>query len=93
MNHAHLNLLKGDLVSDSLTSVQKDKELYSQWCELCDELKSDLTQNEVQKVTQFNDFVNELYKLETQKYFKMGAGQYLQDFKCDFEWKKSEAHR
>ena len=93
LNHARLNLLKGDLVSDSLASVQKDEELYGQWCEVCNELKSDLTQNEVEKVTQFNDCVNELYKLATQKYFKMGAGQYLRDFRRDFEWKKSEAHR
>ena len=93
LNHALLNLLKGDLVSDSLASVQKDEELYGQWCEVCNELKSDLTQNEVEKVTQFNDCVNELYKLATQKYFRMGAGQYLRDCRRDFEWKKSEAHR
>ena len=82
------------MVSDSLMLLQKNEPLYTQWFDMCDEqLKEDLTENDVPKVVHFNECVNILFKRVTQKYFKMGAGQYLQDFRRNFEWKKSEAHR
>lgn len=93
LNHARLHKLKGDLLSDSLQSIQQDAKLRNQWQQLCDPCRLDITQNDEQKKLAFDKCVTELYKLGTEKYFKMGAGQYLRDFRRDFQWKKKEAHR
>ena len=60
---------------------------------MCDELKFDLTQNEVQKVTQFNDSVLMSFANLQQEVLQNGCWTVSRDFRCDFEWKKSEAHR
>ena len=56
-------------------------------------MRLDITQNDENKDLAFDKYVSDLYILGTEKYFKMGAGQYLRNFRRDFQWKKKEAHR
>ena len=41
----------------------------------------------------WQDIIAEMYQEVVERYFKMGAGQFLRDFRWDFQIKKSLAHR
>ena len=80
LTHAYLRQLKGDLIDVSVDKVLHDDQLRSKWSDLCDDKKE-------------MSIVNELYDKVVKFYFRMGAGEYLRDFRRDMKWKKTEAHR
>ena len=88
MNSDRLRIWKSDLVSSSLSIAKGDNALLSTWnsCldESCDE---ETTQQLTEKVRKdiFDDVV--------ERYFKTGAGQFLHDFRRDYQIKRTEVHR
>lgn len=83
LKHGNLNTQKGEIISMAIAAMKCDKVLKERWLKLFDEIES-----EEQKVA-----VMILYDKVIDKYFQMGAGQYIRDFKRDYNVTKSQAHR
>ena len=84
LNNSRLNQLKGDLVQNSVEHVLKDDELQNKWKELCDNVKIAI---EIDN-SLFKNCVDTLFTKIVKKYFKMGSGEYLRDFRRNAKWKK-----
>ena len=75
-----LNILKSDMIAIATTTVKQNTSLMDQWVKLFeDELEKELL------VCLFHEVI--------EKYFRMGCGQYLRDFRRDHNIQKTEAHR
>ena len=88
MNSERLKLCKSNLVSSAINIVQDDTRLLETWnssiSALCDEDTTQALTADLRKDI-FHDVV--------ERYFKMGAGQFLRDFRRDNQIQRTEAHR
>ncbi|CAB3986730.1 ATP-dependent DNA helicase PIF1 [Paramuricea clavata] len=82
INVQRLSCLQHDLVDDSIAEALKNTTLKTAFTAL---FNIDANKNK--------DIIVEMYNEVIERYFKMGAGQSLRDFRRDFHVKKSLAHR
>ena len=92
LTHNRLNSLKGNLASDSLNRIQTNEKTFESWKELCTPFLEILTDKKPHRVELFNSCIDKLYLDLTTHYFKMGMGEYLQSYRRDISWEKTEAH-
>ncbi len=93
LNHNRLNLLRGKVVADALKCIQNNEQLLGLWNHACEEAKSKVVTSNSKESTTFSGACYVIFKEVTERYMKMGAGQYLRDFRRDAKWQKTEAHR
>ena len=79
--HHNLNILQQKFLPVAIAGVKNDKRLQELWFEILDKVKG----TRGQKLVILGSIVD--------KFFKMGAGQYIRDFRRDHHIMKTEAHR
>lgn len=79
--HHRLNILQQKFLPVAIAGVKNDKRLQDLWLEILDEVKG----TKGQKLVILGSIID--------KFFKMGAGQYIRDFRRDHHIMKTEAHR
>jgi len=88
MNSERLKLCKSNLVSSAMDITEADSRLLETWNSClsvsCDE---DTT------LALTPDLRKDLFDDVVERYFKMGAGQFLRDFRRDNQIRRTEAHR
>ena len=75
-----LYLLKSDLLTMAVSTVKQNQNLLGHWTSLFEEHCC-------------KNLLKDLFCQAVDKYFHMGCGQFLRDFKRDHNVKKNEAHR
>ena len=75
-----LYLFKSDLLTMAVSTVKQNQNLLGHWTSLFEEQCC-------------KNFLKDLFCQAVDKYFRMGCGQFLRDFKRDHNVKKTEAHR
>ena len=79
--HHNLNILQQKFLPVAIAGVKNDIRLQDLWLEILDEVEG----TRGQKLVILGNIVD--------KFFKMGAGQYIRDFRRDNHIMKTEAHR
>ena len=91
LDNRNLSIHQNELVEHVLTNITGNKKLLEKWNKLFSTeqvfLSSTTTENVVQKL------IEELFKQIIMRYVKMGVGEFLREFRRDFEVRKTEAHR
>jgi hypothetical protein len=91
LNKTNLSIHQDDLIEHVLSSIEKNEELFRKW-------KALFSMNEILSSTTINldvvqNLVCELFKDVITRYVKMGVGEFLREFRRDFQLQKTEAHR
>ena len=88
MNSERLKLCKSNLVSSAMNIAQADNRLLETWngC-----LSVSCDEDTTQALTA--DLRKDIFDNVVERYFKMGAGQFLRDFRRDNQIQRTEAHR
>lgn len=88
MNSERLKLCKSNLVSSAMNIAQADNRLLETWngC-----LSVSCDEDTTQALTV--DLRKDIFDNVVERYFKMGAGQFLRDFRRDNQIQRTEAHR
>ena len=73
------------MVIKAVDKVKTNVKLYQAWREIADDIQSLLTEDKTEKVVLFNIRVNSLFNEIVVNYFKMGAGEFLRDYRQDVE--------
>ena len=81
--HENLNSLKGNMLYLGIDGVKRNCNLKCKWINLFDLVAEEEKQDEA----------DVLYSKIVEKYFHMGAGQYIRDYRRDYNVTKTEAHR
>lgn len=79
LTHDHLKESKGDLFRVAVTSTKQNSELLSHWKQLFENAEE-------------QEF-ELLFHSVVERYFNMGCGQYLRNFRREYNIQKTEAHR
>ena len=88
-----LDQLRGDLVVKGIDTVMNDKTIFDKWGEMVEKYEVTLTDNNAERLLLFKDCSRAVFDEIVQKYFKMGTGEFLRDFRREVHFEKSEAHR
>jgi len=88
MNSERLKLCKSNLVSSAMDITQADSRLFKTW-RSC--LSVSCNENTTLALTP--DLRNDIFDDVVERYFRMGAGQFLCDFRRDNQIRCTEAHR
>lgn len=91
LNKLNLSIHQDDLVEHVLFLVENNEELLRKWKDL-------FSMNEILCTTKINidvvqNLVCVLFKEVIIRYVKMGVGEFLREFRRDFQLQKTEAHR
>ena len=88
MNSERLKLCKSNLVSSAMDTAQADSRLLETW-NSCLSVSCD--EDTAQTLTA--DLRKDIFDDVVERYFKMGAGQFLRDFRRENQIQRTEAHR
>ena len=88
MNSKRIKLCKSNLVSSAMDIAQADSRLLETW-NSCLSVSCD--EDTTQALTA--DLRKDIYDDVVERYFKMGADQFLRDFRRDNQIQRTEAHR
>jgi len=83
LNNTRLNDLQENLIDDCIKEVCSDGELFCKWAYAVDD------EGDLDDVT----LIKTVFVEAVKRYMKMGAGQFLRDFRKETKLKKTEAHR
>ena len=86
LNHNRLNALKGELVYNTLQQIQNSQNIRSLWEQACSMSETNIIGSDESKMLPFKKAVSILFEEITERYMKMGTGQFLRDFRRDTKW-------
>ena len=87
LDNRNLSIHQNELVEHVLTNITGNKKLLEKWNKLFSieqVLSSTTTENVVQKL------IEELFKQIIMQYVKVGVGEFLREFRRDFEVRKTD---
>ena len=92
LNHQSLADHQENLIDEAMLQIKEKQQLKNKW-KLLFNVDSLLLHDKSEETRQVDRFILQLYDDVVTRYLKMAIGEFLRDFRRDFNVKKTEAHR